>query len=77
MGIERDRQGGDTGPISLGPESTQQPLMPAMDSVEVTDCYIGTPGFRGEVTNVFDRDDQRRSPLLKPAEYKGSDTDRP
>ena len=67
MGIERDRQRGNPGRVGLGSEPGEQPLMAAVNAVEVADRDESASSPRGELTNVLDRDHRHFAPLLKPA----------
>lgn len=67
MGIKGDGQGRYAGSVGFGPEPRQQPLVAAVNSVEVADRDKRTSSLREKVTNVFDRDHRHFAPLHKPA----------
>jgi hypothetical protein len=66
MRIERDRQRRRMGRVGVSPKSREQPLMAAVNAVEVADRDISASSPRGQVTNVFDREHRHFAPLLDP-----------
>ena len=65
MRIKGDRQSRHPGRVGPGAEPREQPLMAAVNSVEVADRDDGPAGYFGDLAGPVNRDHPRRSPAAQ------------
>jgi hypothetical protein len=71
VGIERKCDRGNARRVGLTLQTPKQPLMTAMNGVEISDRDVSTAGKGWKVTDVGDRDHRQVSPIIEGANRPG------